>query len=94
MEQRLIDRRSFLKYCGGIAVALGLGPTMLPRIVKALTSDNRHPVVWLHFAEGTGCSEAFLRSTDPGVADILFDVLNVTYPVRVCISGPPQAACV
>ena len=87
MEQKLINRRSFLKYCGGIAVALGLGPTMLPRIVKALTSDNRPPVVWLHFAECTGCSEAFLRSTDPGVADILFDVLNVTYHETI------QAAC-
>ncbi len=79
MEQRLINRRSFLKYCGGIAATLGLSMTMVPQIVSALTSDNRPPVIWLHFAECTGCSEAFLRSTDPGVAEILFDILNITY---------------
>ena len=87
MEQRRINRRSFLKYCSGIAVTLGLSTTMGPIIVRALTSDNRPPVLWLHFAECTGCSEAFLRSTDPGVADILFDVLNVTYHETI------QAAC-
>ena len=74
-----ISRRTFLKYCGGIAATLGLSSTMIPKIAQALTSDNRPPVFWLHFAECTGCSEAFLRSTDPGVAEILFDVLNVTY---------------
>ena len=82
-----ITRRSFLKYCGGIAAALGLGQAMVPRIVEALTADNRPPVVWLHFAECTGCSESFLRSTGPGVADILLDVLNVTYHETI------QVAC-
>ncbi len=87
MTNALITRRSFIKYCGGIAAALGLGPTMVPSIVRALTADNRLPVVWLHFAECTGCSESFLRATDPGVADILLDVLNVTYHETI------QAAC-
>jgi [NiFe] hydrogenase small subunit len=82
-----ITRRSFLKYCGGIAAALGLEQAMVPRIVEALTADNRPPVVWLHFAECTGCSESFLRSTNPGVADILLDVLNVTYHETI------QVAC-
>lgn len=87
MQQQLINRRSFLKYCGGIAATLGLSTTMVPQIVKALASDSRPPVVWLHFAECTGCSEAFLRATDPGVAEILFDVLNLTYHETL------QAAC-
>lgn len=87
MTNGWITRRSFLKYCGGIAATLGLGPTMVPRIVEALTSDNRPPVIWLHFSECTGCSESFLRATDPGAAEILLDVLNVTYHETI------QAAC-
>jgi [NiFe] hydrogenase small subunit len=82
-----ISRRAFLKYCGGIAATLGLSTTMIPKIAEALTSDGRPPVVWLHFAECTGCSEAFSRATGPGVADILFDVLNVTYHETI------QVAC-
>ncbi len=87
MNGHLISRRRFLKYCGGVAATLGLGPTMVPKIVEALTSDNRPPVIWLHFAECTGCSESFLRATDPGVVDILLDVLNVTYHETI------QVAC-
>ncbi|MDJ0781274.1 MAG: hydrogenase small subunit [Desulfosarcinaceae bacterium] len=87
MEQHRMNRRSFLKYCGGIAATLGLSQAMVPQIVRALTTDNRPPVIWLHFAECTGCSEAFLRATDPGVADILLDVLNVTYHETI------QVAC-
>ena len=87
MVDMLTTRRGFLKYCGAVAAALGLGPSMIPKIAKALTGDNRPPVVWLHFAECTGCSEAFLRAADPGVDDILFDVLNVTYHETI------QAAC-
>ncbi|MFO7714258.1 hydrogenase small subunit [Desulfosarcina sp.] len=82
-----ISRRTFLKYCGGVAAALGLSPTMIPRIAQALTSDNRPPVIWLHFSECTGCSESFLRAADPDVAAILLDVLNVTYHETI------QVAC-
>ena len=88
MAHALITRRSFLKYCGGIAATLGLSSSMVPKIAEALTSpDSRPPVVWLHFAECTGCSESFLRATDPHVADILFDVLNITYHETI------QVAC-
>ena len=87
MTNAPITRRTFFKYCGGIAATLGLSQAMVPRIVEALTSDNRPPVIWLHFAECTGCSESFLRATDPHVADILFDVLNITYHETI------QVAC-
>lgn len=87
MTPHPISRRTFLKYCGGVAAALGLGPHMVPRIAEALTSDNRPPVVWLHFSECTGCSESFLRAADPEVAAILLDVLNVTYHETI------QVAC-
>lgn len=87
MINNAVTRRTFLKYCGGIAATLGLSHSMVPKIVRALTADNRPPVVWLHFSECTGCSESFLRTTDPGVVDILFDVLNVTYHETI------QVAC-
>ncbi len=86
-----ISRRTFLKYCGGVAAALGLGPHMIPRIAQALTSDNRPPVVWLHFSECTGCSESFLRAADPEVATILLDVLNVTYHETIQVACGMQA---
>lgn len=91
MTRHLISRRTFLKYCGGVAATLGLSSSMIPRIAQALTSDNRPPVVWLHFAECTGCSESFLRAADPEVASILLDVLNVTYHETIQVACGTQA---
>jgi [NiFe] hydrogenase small subunit len=87
MTPHTISRRTFLKYCGSVAAALGLSQTMIPQIAEALTSDNRPPVLWLHFSECTGCSESFLRAADPDVTAILLDVLNVTYHETI------QVAC-
>lgn len=86
-----ISRRSFLKYCGAVGVALGLGPSYATKIAAALTSPDRPPVVWLHFAECTGCSEAFLRSSQPSVEQILFDTISLDYHETVMAAAGIQA---
>jgi [NiFe] hydrogenase small subunit len=89
--RRGVTRRSFLKYCGSIAAALSLGPSFIPRIARALTSQDRPPVAWLHFSECTGCSESFLRSTRPSVEDILFDTISLDYHETVMVASGIQA---
>jgi [NiFe] hydrogenase small subunit len=65
-EQFNVDesRRDFLKYCSMVAAAIGLGPGMGSRVAAALTSASRPKVLWLHFAECTGCTEAVLRTNN------------------------------
>lgn len=72
-------RREFLKFCGTVAAALGLSPMMGPKVAEALTSGERPPVLWLHFAECTGCTGAFLRTVSPYVDEVLLDALSVDY---------------
>ena len=79
LEQRGITRRSFLKYCTVIAGALGLGPAFGPKIYQAFAASPRPSVLWLHFAECTGCTEAVLRTSSPGFADLIFDVISLDY---------------
>ncbi len=83
LEKRLgtrgISRRDFMKFCSAIAVSLGLGPSMAKEVAAALTSSNRPPVLWLHFAECTGCTEAVLRTTDPWFDDLILNVLSLDY---------------
>jgi [NiFe] hydrogenase small subunit len=57
-----VSRRDFLKYCSMIAAAIGLGPGMGSEVAAALTSATRPKILWLHFAECTGCTEAALRT--------------------------------
>lgn len=91
LEQRNISRRSFLKYCGAIAATLGLSSSLIPKIAEALTSPERPPVVWLHFAECTGCSESFLRSTNPSVETILLDTISLDYHETLMVASGLQA---
>ena len=74
-----IDRRSFLKFCTTTAAAMGLEATVVPQVVRAMETKPRIPVLWLHGLECTCCSESFIRSSHPIVADILLDKVSLDY---------------
>jgi len=74
-----VHRRDFMKFCGVVATALSLDITFVPKIAEALTSDNRPPVLWLHFAECTGCTESILRTSSPWMDELLFDTISLDY---------------
>jgi [NiFe] hydrogenase small subunit len=74
-----ISRRQFLKFCGAVAGALGLEAAFGPKIFEAFAAGARPPVLWLHFAECTGCTEAVLRTSNPGFADLIFDTISLDY---------------
>ena len=79
LEQRGISRRQFLKYCATIAGAIGLGPAFGPKVYAAFAEGTRPPVLWLHFAECTGCTEATLRTTSPSFEQLIFDTISLDY---------------
>jgi [NiFe] hydrogenase small subunit len=74
-----ISRRQFLKFCGVVAGALGLDATFGPKIFEAFAAGPKPPVLWLHFAECTGCTEAVLRTTNPGFGDLILDTISLDY---------------
>ncbi len=73
------SRREFLKFFGTVATAIGLGPSMGPRVLEALAAPGRPPVLWLHFAECTGCTESVLRTTNPWLDDLIFNNISLDY---------------
>ncbi len=74
-----VSRRSFLKFCGIMAATLGLEATQIPKIAEALVSGPRPPFIWLQFAECTGCTESFLRSSSPFINDLLLNKISLEY---------------
>ena len=77
LQNKGVSRRDFMKFSALMATTLGLAPTMAPRIAEAVTSGKRPSVIWLHFAECTGCSEAVLRSTYPWIDELILDILSM-----------------
>ncbi len=86
-----LSRRGFLKGCAMAAAALGLSDEMLPKVVEAAASPQRPPVVWLHFQECTGCSEALLRASHPDIGRLILDVISLDYHETVMAAAGHQA---
>ncbi len=86
-----VSRRVFLKGCTLAATALGLSESMVPRLVEAAVSSERPPVVWLHFQECTGCTEALLRASHPDIGRLILDIISLDYHETVMAGSGRQA---
>jgi hydrogenase small subunit len=73
------SRRDFLSFVTMMTAFMGLEQSVVGQVTKALENKPRIPVIWLHFQECTCCSESFIRSSHPIVADILLDKISLDY---------------
>jgi hydrogenase small subunit len=85
------SRRDFMKFSAMMAALLGLESSAVGQVAKALETKTRIPVVWLHGQECTCCSESFIRSSHPLVADILLDKISLDYTETLMAAAGHQA---
>ncbi len=79
LEEKGISRRDFLKWSAALAASLSLPASFAPVVAEAAEVSNRLPVVWLHLAECTGCSESLIRTDAPTIDDLIFNYINLEY---------------
>lgn len=91
MQQRGYDRRDFMKFCAYISAFIGLEASGIPKVARALQTRPRQPIVWFHFQECTCCSESFIRSSHPIVADIILDKISLDYTETLQAAAGHQA---
>ena len=91
MQARGVSRRDFLKFCAWMSAFLGLEQSGMAEVVRALETKKRLPCIWLHFQECTCCSESFIRSSHPIVADILLDKISLDYTETLMAASGEQA---
>jgi hydrogenase small subunit len=85
------SRADFLKFCTLMAAYLGLENSSTAQVVQAMSTKPRLPVIWLHFQECTCCSESFIRSSHPIVADVLLDQISLDYSETLMAASGHQA---
>ena len=90
-QARGYSRRDFLKFCGVISAALGLEASQARALVQAMDTKPRPPILWYHFQECTCCSESFIKSTHPIVADVLLDRISLDYSQTLQAAAGEQA---
>jgi len=82
LAARGVSRRDFLKFCGSLAVMVGLTETAAPRIAQALekaAGAPLKPAIWLSQGLCTGCTESTAQSQYPDAGQIVLDILSVNY---------------
>ncbi len=90
-SNRGYSRRDFLQFCGWMAAAAGIPVEALGQVVEALDTKPRLPVVWFHFQECTCCSESFIRSSHPIIADVILDTISLDYTETLQAAAGHQA---
>ena len=86
-----VSRRDFLAACAWMTAMLGLPVSAVAQVTKALETKPRLPVLWFHFQECTCCSESFIRSSHPGIADIVLDKISLDYTETLMAGSGAQA---
>ena len=91
IREKGYSRRDFMKFCGAMAAMLGLEVSGVAQVANALETKSRIPVLWMHFQECTCCSESFIRSSHPIVADIVLDRVSLDYTETLMAAAGNQA---
>jgi len=86
-----VNRRTFLKVVAQATAAVGLSGTLAAKVAKAVEKGARPSVIWLHFQECTGCTESLLRTSHPGLAEVLFDLISLDYHETLMAAAGHQA---
>jgi len=91
MEEKGFTRRDFLKWAGSMTAMLALPASFTPLVAQAAEVSDRLPVIWLHMAECTGCSESLIRTDTPTIDDLIFNYINLEYHETIMAAAGWQA---
>jgi len=85
------SRRDFMKFAAFITAYMGLDHSLIGQVAKSMESNFRLPIIWEHYQECTCCSESFIRSSHPIVADIILDTVSLDYTETLMAASGHQA---
>jgi [NiFe] hydrogenase small subunit len=92
LKEKGVSRRDFMKYCTALTATMGLSSSFVPKVAEVFAAPaQRPPVIWLHFGECTGCTEALLRTQYPYIDELVLEVLSVEYHETIMAAAGHQA---
>jgi hydrogenase small subunit len=86
-----VSRRRFLGYCATLTAVLALPAALAPKVAEALAATSKPRVVWLEFQDCTGCTESFLRASDPDVGQLILNLISLDYQETLMAAAGTQA---
>lgn len=91
MEEHGITRRDFMKWSAAVTAMLALPLPFSTLVAEAAELADRVPLIWLHMAECTGCSESLVRADTPNLDSLIFDHVSLEYHETLMAAAGWQA---
>lgn len=86
-----VTRREFLQWSASVTALLALPLPFSSLVAEAAELADRVPLVWLHMAECTGCSESLTRADTPDLDTLIFDHISLEYHETLMAAAGWQA---
>ncbi len=77
-----------------VTATMQLHPEFEGVIKDGIDNLNRLPIIWLELADCSGNSEAFIKSSHPGIADLIFDYISLDYHELLMTASGDQSESV
>lgn len=62
-----------------VTASMQLHPNFEEVVSDGIKTLNKVPIIWLELSDCSGNSEAFIKSTNPSVEDLIFDYISLDY---------------
>ncbi|MCH1919753.1 nickel-dependent hydrogenase small subunit [Shewanella sp. A3A] len=91
MLEHGFTRREFMQWSAAVTALLALPLPFSSLVAEAAELADRVPLVWLHMAECTGCSESLTRADTPDLDTLIFDHISLEYHETLMAAAGWQA---
>jgi len=79
MDSLDIAKHEVNSWISMITANMQLHPNFEEVVEEGVKSLNKVPIVWLELADCSGNSEAFIKSANPSIEDLIFDYISLDY---------------
>ncbi|MFT7879115.1 MAG: hydrogenase small subunit [Sulfurimonas sp.] len=94
MDAYDISDKEINQWVSMVTANMQLHPEFEELVKKGVKTLNKVPVIWLELADCSGNSEAFIKTADPGIADLIFEYISLDYHELLMSSAGDQSETV
>jgi len=91
MESLDIAKSEVNSWISMVTANMQLHPNFEQVVDGALCNLNKVPIIWLELADCSGNSEAFIKSTNPAIEDLIFDYISLDYHELIMSASGDQS---
>jgi quinone-reactive Ni/Fe-hydrogenase small subunit len=74
-----IGKKEVNSWISMVTADMKLHPNFEEVVEQGIKSLNKVPIIWLELSDCSGNSEAFIKSTNPAIEDLIFDYISLDY---------------